>query len=676
MKNFVICEKASAGRDVANFLSQKFGLTATVDKSLSNFIRLGDEYVVGWCRGHLLAFVDAADYNPAWKSWVKDDLPLIPEQFKLEPAKSKTLVNGKYESKVDKGILELLKSIKTCFTEAKNIINAGDCGREGQVIVDEILDYYGFLKSKPIQRLWVNGLNYEELDKGFSNLKNNNEYYPTYRAGIVRTKTDWLFGINLTRAISINFKENGIGNNELFSAGRVQTPVITMLYERDKAIKNFKEKDFYSLSVILSNGKESITGELIKDSNIPDSVLDEEDRIIDKNFLENIKKEVLSNGSGTIKSITKKQKDVQHPKLFSLSTLQQECNSTFKISASQTLEIAQKLYEKAKMISYPRTSSNYLPKSQFSEVSNRLKTLSANPDYKKSIDLLNGNYHTSLGWNDSKVTDHHAIIPIDFKANTYSQLSDVEKKVYDIIVKRYICHLFPLKKEMEIKAVTNIGKYEFNSNSKYVISSGWTEVYDKEVGGSEIKMQEGENVKVENSNVNSKKTTPPSKFTEGTLIAAMTNISKYLPTENLSEEEANTFKKILNQSKGIGTEATRAPLLEMLKERGFMSLKNNQIDITDKGIELIENLYKINMGIICSPATTAKYELMLSQIEEGAMTEQEFMNDFLISLNSWVNLLKLNKFSATRTIKSVFKPKTTSNTKSATTKPKKTGGKK
>ena len=651
MKKFVICEKSSAGRDVAAFLSQKFGLNSVADKNLSNFIRLGDEYVVGWCRGHLLALVEASEYNPAWKSWNKDDLPLVPDKFKLEPSKSKTLVNGRYETKEDKGILDLLKSIKTCFTQADVIINAGDCGREGQVIVDEVLEYYGFLNSnKKIERLWFNGLNYAELDKAFNNLMSNKEKLGMYRAGVVRSKTDWLFGINLTRAISINFKENGI--NDLFSAGRVQTPVITMLYERDKAIKNFKEKDFYGLSVILSNGKESITGEIVKNDKIQDKYLDEEERIIDKKYIDDIRDEVLNIGNGTIKSVSKKPKEVFHPKLFSLSTLQQECNSSYKISASQTLEIAQKLYEKAKMISYPRTSSNYLPKSQFAEIGDRLKTLSQHGDYKKSIDLLNGNYFTSKGWDDSRVTDHHAIIPIDFKTNTYNQLSDLEKKVFDLITKRYLCHLFPMKKEMEIKAITQVGEYEFSSNSKYVIESGWTVVYDKEVGGSEIKMQEGESVKVENANVSSKKTTPPSKFTEGTLIGAMTNISKYLPTDNLTDTELTTFKNILNKSEGIGTEATRAPLIEMLKDRNFMTLKNNSIDIANKGIELIENLQKINMNVICSPITTAKYELMLREIENGELSEQEFMSDFLTSLNSWINIVKLSKFSTTHALTS------------------------
>lgn len=649
MKNFVICEKAGAGRDVATFLSQKFGLSTTVDKQLSNFIHVGDEYTVGWCRGHLLALVEAAEYNPAWKNWNKDDLPLVPEKFKLEPSKSKTLVGGRYETKEDKGIIDLLKSIKTCFTQAQTIINAGDCGREGQVIVDEVLEHFGFLNGKKdIKRLWVNGLNYQELDKGFSNLTDNNNYLGMYKAGVVRSKTDWLFGINLTRAISINFKENGI--NDLFSAGRVQTPVITMIYERDKAIKNFKEKDFYGLSLILTNGKESLSAELVKNDKIPDSVLDEEERIIDKKFVEDLKDKVLNIGSGTIKSVTKKAKDVAHYKLYSLSTLQQECNSTYKTSAAQTLEIAQKLYEKAKMISYPRTSSNFLPKSQFGEIGDRLKVLSQNPDYKKSIDLLNGNYFKSKGWDDSKVTDHHAIIPIDFKASVYNQLSDLEKKVFDLIVKRYLSHLFPLKKEMEIKAIAQIGEYEFSSNSKYVIDSGWTVVYDKEVGGSEIKMQEGEAVNISSANVNNKKTTPPSKFTEGTLIAAMTNISKYLPTDNLTEAELATFKNILNKSEGIGTEATRAPLIEMLKARDFITVKNNNLDITNKGIELIENLYKINMNVICSPITTAKYELMLKDIEEGKIDESKFMADFLPNLSSWINIVKLNKFSTTHAI--------------------------
>lgn len=663
MKTFIICEKASAGREIAAFLGKKYNLSATVDKKISNFIHLGNEFTIGWCRGHLLALIEAGDYNSDWKMWKKDDLPIIPENFRLEPAKIKKMVNGRNQISNDNGILELLSSIKLCCSEAKNIINAGDCGREGQVIVDEVLEYYGILNSgKQIKRLWVDGLNDAELEKGFNNLLENSDKLGVYRAGVVRSKTDWLFGINLTRAISINFKEN-LGINEMFSAGRVQTPVITILYNRDLQLKNFKEKDFYSLSVVLSNGKESVTGELIKNDQIPDIVLDEEDRIIDKTFIESLQKKVENAKNGKVTSVTKKEKNVNHPKLFSLSLLQQECNSLFKISASQTLEIAQKLYEKSKMISYPRTSSNHLPTSQFEEVSKKLNVLSSNNEYKKIIDLLKGEYFKSNAWDNSKLSDHHAIIPIDFKINSYNQLSDIEKRVFDLISKRYICHLFPPKKEMEIKAITevevknlsNIELYEFSSTAKYVINPGWTVAFDKDMGGSDIKIEKGETVKIEKANVNYKKTTPPSKFTEGTLIAAMTNISKFLPTTNLTNEELITFKNILNKSEGIGTEATRAPLIENLKNRNFISLKNNLLDITDKGIELIENLLKINMDEICSPIITAKYELMLNEIQANNLSEDQFMSDFLKTLDSWINKLKLNKFVNNHNFSSVQK---------------------
>lgn len=644
MKNFVICEKSSAGKDIALFLSKKYNLPMKADSSMCNFIRLGDEYIIGWCRGHLLAMVEAHDYNPSWKSWKKEDLPLIPEAFRLEPAKKKEKIDGKYVSVTDKGINDLLKAIKSCINSCEIIINAGDCGREGQVITDEVFEYYGVLNGKkPIKRLWVNGLNDAELEKGFNNLIDNKEKFGLYRAGVMRSKIDWLFGINLTRAISINFKENGI--NDMFSAGRVQTPVATMIYERDLAIKNFKEKDFYGLSVVLSNGKESITGELMKTNEVPESAMDFEDRIVDKVFIESVKDYVINEKTGKIKSITKKEKNVYQPKLYSLSTLQQECNKLFKISASQTLEIAQKLYEKSKMLSYPRTSSNYLPKSQFAEVKGRLAILKNNNDYNRIIKLLGENLYYSSAWDDSKISDHHAIIPIDYKENAYNQLSDIERKVFDLVVKRYLSHFFTQKKEMEVKAVASVGKYDFSANSTYVLESGWTVVYDKEVGGSEIKMLDGDSLSVLNATVNSKKTTPPSRFTEGELIGAMTNIAKYLPNDNLTPEELTTFKNILKKSEGIGTEATRAPLIEKLKDVNFTELKANSLYSTPKTNELIENLYKINMHPICSPITTAKYELMFKEIESGELTEDAFMNDFLSNLRVWINLINQNKFS-------------------------------
>lgn len=646
MKNFVICEKPMAGRDIAKFLSQKYNLPQSVDKNLSGFIRLGDEYVVGWCRGHLLALGQPDYYNSEWKQWNKDDLPMIPNKFDLIIPKTKDK-SGQFVE--DKGLADLLKSINTCFKQASNIINAGDCGREGQVIVDEVLEYFNLLDSKPVERLWVNGLNEDELEKGFNNLKPNSNWRGMYKAGQVRAQTDWLFGMNLSRAITINFKESGI--NTIFSAGRVQTPVIKMIYDRDMAIKNFKEKEFYSLNTKLSSDNGSVIFNLSKDNEFPSDVLDEEDRIVEKKYIEFLQNEVQSAGSAKVDEVSTKKKEISQKKLFSLSTLQQEANAAFKISASTTLEIVQSLYEKAKMVSYPRTSSNYLPKSQFKEVPDRLKILSKNKDFGGLINQLNGNYYFSKAWDDSKVSDHHAIIPIDFKISTYNGLSDIEKKVYDMITYRYLSHFFNPKTEEETVASVKIADKLFTTSTKRTLDLGWGVVYKENTSNESCSIKKGDVLTISEVTIENKKTTPPAKFNEGTIIGAMTNIAKYLPTENLTEEETKTYKNIFSKTEGIGTEATRATIIDNLKQKDFISSKNNILDITNKGVELIENLEKINMGIIASPITTAKYELLLSEIEKGDLAESEFMREFLDTLNNWVNKIKLNSFTVTKNIK-------------------------
>lgn len=651
-KTFVICEKPSAGRDMASFLSKKYSLKATSNKSMAGFIDLGDEYTVGWCRGHLLSTVEPEEYDPNWKFWDDKHLPMIPVEFKVEPVTKKEKVNGKWVKTKDADILEKLKAIKACCSDADVIINAGDAGREGQVIVDEVLKYYNFLDSKTVKRFWANDNSEDGFEVAWKNMYENKNKLGTFIAGLVRAEIDWLFGLNLTRAISNNFKRAEV-TKEQFSAGRVQTPVIFLLYQRDKQIKDFKEKDFYSLSASFTSENETFVGDLIKNEYLlKNDIFDEEERIIDKKFLEDVKQKVLDTKNGSIKSFSKKKKVSEHPKLYSLSQLQQEANKLLKISASQTLEIAQSLYEKAKMISYPRTSSCYLPVAQFNEIQKRVDSLSKSDTYKKLIDLTNGKYYKSKCWDDSKIGDHHAMIPIDFKANVYAGLSELEKKIYDMIVNRYICHLLPPKIEDETTILVKVDEYEFSSKYLKLIDSGWEKVYSinktnqEDSKQKEISLKQGDSAVVVEANVMSKKTTPPSYFTEGTLIGAMTNISRFLPTENLTEEEIKSAKLILNKSEGLGTEATRAPLIDKLKAVSFMEVKNNNIVITNKGIDLIENLLKIGMGVICSPIVTARYEIMLKEIEDGKLTKDQFMKDFIVSLNEWVNLLKNNQFSS------------------------------
>lgn len=640
MKKLVIAEKSSAGNDIATFLA---GEHKVKKENKGSYIIVGD-YVVAWARGHLLEQKEAHEYDEKYKFWNFQDLPIIPQPFELRPVMSKTMVKGKWESKPDAGADKLLRGIKSLLSTCEIVINAGDAGREGQVIVDELLTY--FKNKKPVYRLWLNGLNNSEMKKGFNNLYDNKEKSGLYRAGVLRAQTDWLVGINFSRAISIKFKEMGL--YQTFSVGRVQTPVLKLLYDKNKEINEFKSKDFYDINARFINlhGNE-VDANLIIDHKTMGDYIDDEGRIVDAKYAKSIKDDLMTSpNKANIQSIKNVSKTENQGLMYSLSTLQQECNRTLKISVAKTLEYAQMLYE-AKLTTYPRTSSNHLPESMYAESPQTLKMLKG---FDKVADVIPTKLYKTTVWNDAKLSDHHAIIPLEWNQSVYNSLPDEAKKIYELIVRRYISHFYPPKSFIESTMIIGCKSYNFKTTVKSTKDAGWTVVYGtKENNQNFDDFTEGAelNIKRENNefviNLLSKKTTPPKYFDGAALIGAMKNISKYLDRSKLSDKELEVYKQILNSSQGLGEESTRSAIIDKLIKINLMYFipKTQNIDISEKGIELIKNLLNMGLDDVCSPAITAQLDQMLTKIETNELSENDYNATFNNTLKN--NLQIINK---------------------------------
>lgn len=651
MTTLIIAEKSSAGRDIANFLSKEHNLKLEDKKT---HINLENKYVVAWASGHLLEYQDPHEYDENYAVWKMEDLPIIPQKFILRPVMKKQKEGHKIIISKDDRIEKLLNNLKKLISQAEIIINAGDAGREGQVIIDEILSYFNVRKNKVVKRMWIDGLNDAEIKKSMSRLFDNNEKEGLYLAGLMRSETDWLLGINLSRGVTLKFKEKKV--NSSFSVGRVQTTVLKLIYDRYNDINNFVPKEYYDLNTqfINQNGN-NVTANLVIDKDKMKNYIDEEDRIIDKKYIHEIKEELEKPiNFAKVTEIKTVNKNENHPKMYSLSTLQQECNKELKIGVSQTLAIAQLLYE-AKLITYPRTSSNHLPESQYAEAIPKLKMLK---NFNEVKNIIPEEIYKSSVWDDSKLSDHHAIIPLEYNEKAYNSLSDEAKSIFKMIVKRYICHFYPPKKIIETLIEIDCKGYKFKKTEQDVISKGWSIVYDqKEKTESTVtKFKQNEELTINKNNdkflinIETKMTTPPKYFTEGTLINAMTNISKYLPEANLTDKEKAMYKQILSTSQGIGTEATRAPMIENLKMRELIYIrpKSQNIDITEKGIDLISNLIEIGLSEICSPIITAQYENLLSKVEKKEMSVDDYKKQFIESLNSSIKILKSKDFTVSK----------------------------
>jgi len=581
-----IAEKPSLGRAIADCLPgpQKKG---------NGYIETGGGTVT-WCFGHILEAAEPGDYAAKWKTWpgTPSELPIIPEIWKLTPVpKAK----------------DQLKIIKDLLGDASEIVHAGDPDREGQLLVDEVLEYLG--NKKPVLRIWLSALDEKSVRQALSSLKSNSSFAPMKNAARARAQADWLVGMNLSRAYSISAR-NGGNPVAVLSIGRVQTPTLSLVVSRDLEIEHFVPKDFFAVVARIESGT---SGRFDAFWTPPDNhpALDSEKRCIDRAEAERIAFRIK--GQEGRLDVRKTEKSEPPPLPWSLSSLTMDASKKYGLSAKDVLDTAQSLYEK-KLTTYPRTDCEYLPENQKGEVRDILSALSKRTGYAGLTEGADPGL-VSGAWNTEKVTAHHAIIPTR-EAGSSQTLSDREEKIFDLVCRRYLAQFYPPFRYTETVVTLLLSGEPFRATGKMPLSVGWKSVYrtddeDDENGQDPTlpPLSSGDVARCRDGTVKAKKTTPPKPYTDGTLIAAMKNVGKTLsdPGE----------KKILLDTDGLGTEATRAAVIEGLLYRGYIEKNKKALVSTPKGRALIAAVDPE----VKSPATTALWERRLDAISNGEPPE-------------------------------------------------------
>ena len=580
-KILVIAEKPSVARDIAKVL--KVGQKG--DGCL-----IGEKYVVSWAVGHLVTLAEPEDYDEKYKKWNFSALPILPDEMKL-----KAIRQTRDQLKV------LHKWMNS--SEIDSLICATDSGREGELIFRYIYDITKC--KKPFERLWISSMTEEAIQEGFATLKDGREYDLLYSSAKCRSEADWLVGMNATRAYTLRY-------DALLSIGRVQTPTLALIVNRQKEIDAFVAEDYFEVQADFGG----YTGMWIDK---------EEHTRIEK---EETAKGIVAKVSGkqaVITKVEKEEKKMPPPLLYDLTELQRDCNKKFGFSAKKTLDIAQNLYEKRKMITYPRTDSRYLSDDMKGKVHNTLRRLNELAEYQPYTQPLAGNISfTKRIIDNSKVTDHHAIIPTDGKLRVDS-LSEEEKKVFTLVAARFLTVFYPYYRYETTKVYAEAEQERFLSKGTVVLEEGWQAVEKdllpatvskkKKKDEEEQKLPvlaEGEQRKIEKATVQKKKTKAPTPYTESSLLSAMENAGRFVEDEALKEQMKDS---------GLGTPATRAAIIERLLTVGYIVRKGKNLIPTEKGMKLIE-VVPIEMS---SPQTTGKWEKGLSSISKGNMTEEKFM---------------------------------------------------
>lgn len=583
-KSVVIAEKPSVARDIANVLK--------CNKKGNGFLE-GDKYIVTWALGHLVTLADPETYDIKYKTWKLEDLPMLPEHMKLVVMKQ----TGKQ-----------FNTVKTQLnrSDVNEIIVATDAGREGELVARWIIDKAKV--HKPIKRLWISSVTDKAIKDGFNNLKPGKAYENLYISAVARSEADWYIGLNATRALTTKF-------NAQLNCGRVQTPTVAMVAAREDEITNFKPQTYY--------GIEAQTDGLTltwQDAN-------GNSRSFNKEKTDAIVKSLGSKDAKVV-SIDRKAKKTFSPALYDLTELQRDGNKLFGYSAKETLNIMQKLYEQHKVLTYPRTDSRYLSSDIVSTLPERLKACAVGEYRSLANKVLNKPIKVSKGFvDDSKVSDHHAIIPTESYVN-FSSFTDKERKIYDLVVKRFLAVLYPAFEYEQLTVQTKIGDQKFIAKGRSVINSGWKEVYenhfDDEESTDDVKdqllprIEKDDVLKTKLITQTSGQTKPPARFTEATLLSAMENPTKYMKTND---------KKLVDTLKstgGLGTVATRADIIDKLFNSFLFEKRGGkEIYITSKGRQLL-NLVPEKLK---SPATTAEWEQKLELIAKGKLKKDVFINE-------------------------------------------------
>lgn len=583
-KCVVIAEKPSVARDIARVL--KCG------KKGNGFLE-GDKYIVTWALGHLVTLADPEVYDQKYKTWNIEDLPMLPNELKL--------VVIKQTSKQFHAVKNQLQR-----SDVGEIVIATDSGREGELVARWILNKAKV--NKPIKRLWISSVTDKAIKDGFAKLRPGKAYENLYESAVARSEADWYIGLNATRALTTRF-------NAQLNCGRVQTPTVAIIASREDEIKNFKPQTYYGIEAQTSSNLK-LTWQDAKGNS----------RSFDKEKLDEIVKK-LGKQNANVTEIEKKSKKSFSPGLYDLTELQRDANKIFGYSAKETLNIMQKLYEQHKVLTYPRTDSRYLSSDIVGTLPERLRACGVGEYRPLTNKILSKQIKVSKAFvDDSKVSDHHAIIPTEGYVN-FSAFTDKERKIYDLVVKRFLAVLFPAFEYEQLTLRAKIGSENFVARGKTILANGWKEVYENrfedEDGADDLKEQilprieKDDILNVKLILQTSGQTNPPARFNEATLLSAMENPTKYMETKN--KQLAETLKS----TGGLGTVATRADIIDKLFNSFLIEKRGKDIHLTSKGRQLLDLVPEE----LKSPLLTAEWEQKLDQIAHGKLKKDVFISE-------------------------------------------------
>ncbi|WP_421418784.1 DNA topoisomerase III [Pseudoalteromonas lipolytica] len=602
-----IAEKPSLARAIADALPKP-------QKKQDGFIELANGDCVSWCIGHLLEQAEPDEYDERFKKWRFEHLPIVPEQWQLKP-----------KPKTRKQLTVLKKLIK----QATQIVHAGDPDREGQLLVDQVIDQVKLSQAKKqqIQRLLISDLNLNAVKKALNNLRSNREFIPLSVSALARSRADWLFGMNLTRAYTLAGQKAGFGN--VLSVGRVQTPILGLVVNRDNEIANFTAKPFYEVLAHLKTQNQQTFTAKWQPSKACEPYQDDEGRVLHRGLAENVVSRITDQPA-TVSELEQKQKKQQAPLPYNLSALQIDAAKAFSMPAQSVLNICQNLYERHKLITYPRSDNRYLPKDHHREAAGIIAAIAHNDGQPNEACNKADSSKRSKCFNDSKVAAHHAIVPTVKQLRTAALNAD-EQKVYRLICRQYLAQFYPDYIFNETKVSVMIAGGLFKTTAKQDVSLGFKAL----MGKTELKdeqtlppLEKGQQLHCYEAQLVDKMTSPPAHFTDATLLSAMTGISRYVKDSEI--------KKILKETDGLGTEATRAGIIELLFKRRFLKRQGKSIIATETGQALISALPLA----LASPDLTAKWEASLSNIAEQQMSYQQFLTPLLDELQQLVEQAK------------------------------------
>lgn len=595
-KSLVLAEKPSVGREIARVLGCKRGGEGYLE---------GDRYIVTWALGHLVTLADPDVYEKKWEKWDMEYLPMLPQNMKL-------VVIGQTgrQFKVVQGLMKR--------SDVSELIIATDAGREGELVARWIMIKAGW--KKPTKRLWISSQTDRAIKEGFAKLRPASEYDNLFRSAQARSEADWIVGLNVTRALTCR-------HNAQLSAGRVQTPTLALIVDREKEIRNFVPKDYYG--VRLKAGSFSAT---YRDKN-------NQTRSFDRAAMEKIAA-ACQNGECVLTQVRKMRRQTPPPAAYDLTELQRDANKKYAYSAKETLNLMQSLYEQHKLLTYPRTDSRYISDDVVPTLPERIKAVMVDSYKPFAQEIMRSRpLQTKYLVNNAKVTDHHAIIPTEESPDLW-RLSGPERNIYDLVVRRFLAVLLPPYEYEEIELTLTCAGHTFTAKGKHVLKQGWKAAYDRSyaLDGEEDEdaqnlpdLKQGQRMKVSSVQVTNGKTPPPPRYTEATLLTAMEH-----PQSQVQDRD---LRKILEETSGLGTPATRADIIEKLFSAFYIERRGKELVPTSKGMQLVE----LAPADLRSAALTAKWEDRLARIAKGLERDTKFIEEMRSYAGKLVNDVKLSE---------------------------------